>query len=140
MLVSDVMTEDPSFVNSDQTFGEAVIVLLEKHVRHLPVLEDGVVVGIVSDRDLRGSSGASDLADLFDDPTRLLRLMTQRVSDIMSPDVIAVTPERDLRYAVDLLIEHQVGALPVVDPGSNKLVGIVSYIDALRALRDLAWG
>jgi acetoin utilization protein AcuB len=55
----------------------------------------------------------------------------------MTSDVITVHPESDASEAIDLMIEHRVGALPVVEPDSTKLVGIVSYVDALRAARDL---
>jgi acetoin utilization protein AcuB len=54
----------------------------------------------------------------------------------MSPDVIAVAPEAELGEVVDLLLEHRVGAVPVVRPETGELIGIVSYIDVLRVLRD----
>jgi acetoin utilization protein AcuB len=55
----------------------------------------------------------------------------------MTTDVISVNPETELEEVVDLMIEHKIGAVPVVEADSSKLVGIVSYIDALRAARDL---
>jgi CBS domain-containing protein len=48
-----------------------------------------------------------------------------------------VNPGDDLVEAIDLMIEHQIGAVPVVESGSTELVGIVSYVDALRAAREL---
>jgi acetoin utilization protein AcuB len=54
----------------------------------------------------------------------------------MSADVVAVGPEAELGAIVDLLIEHRVGAVPVVKPESGELIGIVSYVDVLAALRD----
>jgi acetoin utilization protein AcuB len=48
-----------------------------------------------------------------------------------------VDPETEVSEAIDLMIEHRIGALPVVEPDSTKLVGIVSYVDVLRAARDL---
>lgn len=43
----------------------------------------------------------------------------------------------DVVEAIDLMIEHRIGAVPVVEPGTGELLGIVSYVDALRAARDL---
>lgn len=138
MLVGKHMTEDPHWINKAATVGEAAIALDKAHVRHLPVLSDGVVVGIVSDRDLR--SVAPQVDELRNDPSGLMERLGAPVTELMSSEVASVTPERDLQNAIDLLLEKGVGALPVVDPGSGRLVGMLSYVDALRALRDLAWG
>jgi acetoin utilization protein AcuB len=54
----------------------------------------------------------------------------------MSSDVICVEPETDLSDVVALLLEHKIGAIPVVDPDTRAVVGIVSYIDVLRAVQD----
>jgi len=55
----------------------------------------------------------------------------------MSLDVIAAEPETELGDIVDVLVAHKVGALPVVHPDTRELVGIISYVDVLRALQDL---
>lgn len=140
MIVSEVMTEDPVFVNVEQTVGDAVAALLESHVRHVPVLKEGVVVGILSDHDLQSSGVPTDVRQLLADAPRLQALLNQPVAKLMTCDAVTLTPDRDLTDAIDLIIQHRIGAIPIVDPGSNKLVGIVSYIDALRALRSSAWG
>lgn len=132
------MTEDPIFVTTDAAVGDAVLALLNCGARHLPVLKDGVLMGVVSDRDLR--SGTPGLDEVLREPARLLNRLSRPVTELMSTHVLSMTPDDDLEDAVDLLIEHRVGALPVVDPGSHHLVGILSYVDALRALRELAWG
>jgi CBS domain-containing protein len=54
----------------------------------------------------------------------------------MSADVVAAEPETDVSELVTLFIEHKVGAIPVVVPDTRRVVGIVSYIDILRALRE----
>jgi acetoin utilization protein AcuB len=51
--------------------------------------------------------------------------------------VVTVNPESDVAEVIDLMIEHKIGAVPVVEADSTRLVGIVSYVDALRAARDL---
>ena len=55
----------------------------------------------------------------------------------MSPDPVSVLPEATLGEVVELLIEGRIGAVPVVEPGSLRVVGIVSYVDVLRAVQDL---
>lgn len=137
MLAADVMTEDPLWVEVHATLGDAVRKLLEAGVRHLPVLEKGVVVGMLSDRDLR--SGSSSLLRADDWPGELSKYLGEPVKSLMSEPVQAVMPDSDLKDAVDLMLRAHVGAVPVVDPESNRLVGIISYLDVLRAMSDLLW-
>jgi CBS domain-containing protein len=58
------------------------------------------------------------------------------VAEVMSANVLTVTPETDLSEIVDLMVEEKVGALPVVETERDVLVGMVSYVDVLRAARD----
>ncbi len=138
MRVDEVMSEDPVWVDLEATVGESIRRLLETHVHHLPVLKAGVVVGIVSDRDLRAV--ASTLPALREDPGGWAARSDEPIANVMSANVFSVPPDADLVNVVDLMLEHHVGAIPVLDPGSAKLLGIVSYIDVLRALRPSIWG
>lgn len=106
--------------------------LLELDVRHLPVVDEGQLVGIVSDRDFRQ---VSVLLGGAGSPDGLQRLLARPVSDFMSSDVISVDPEAEIDEIIDIMIEQKVGALPVV-ASNSELIGIVSYIDVLRAARD----
>ncbi len=134
MLAADVMTEDPAWIDAGALAGEAIRSLLVRGVRHLPVLDRGVVVGMLSDRDLE--NGTALLASL-DQPDQLASYLKEPVSKLMTPSVMEVEPTSDLKDAVSLMVTHRVGAVPVVDPGSRKLVGIISYVDVLRAIQDL---
>jgi acetoin utilization protein AcuB len=117
---------------ASSSIGTVMHKLFEIDVRHLPIVDDGELVGIVSDRDLREvvsrllSEGVTDLRQRLAAP----------IADLMSADVVSVDPETELAEAADLMIEHRVGALPVVSPSTTKLVGIISYVDILRAVRD----
>ncbi len=134
MIALDVMAEDPRWVEENATVGEAVRILDDVAVRHLPVLRDGVVVGIVSDRDLR--SALPPVATLEADPVSLLSWLDTAVAEIMTQPVTTVEPDRDVLDVVDRLLEEHIGAVLVVDPDSNRLAGVISYVDILRALRD----
>ena len=73
----------------------------------------------------------------FEHPREIAKRLGRPISDAMSPDVISVNPETEVSEVIDLMIEQNVGAIPVVEADSAKLVGIVSYVDALRAARNL---
>ena len=133
MVVEDIMSEDPFAVEVTEPLGEVVEKLLEADVRHLPVVEDGGLVGILSDRDLRVVAMVADGRDAVPETVSL----SSPVGEIMSADVLAVNPEDDVKVVIDIMIEEKVGAVPVVEADSSRLVGIVSYIDALRAARDV---
>jgi len=134
MVVEEIMSRNPFAVQVTESLGKVMTKLREADVRHLPVLEGDTLVGIVSDRDIR-SYELPALLEL-DDPSRARSLLKTPIGEIMSGDVVSVNPETDVGEVIDLMIEQKIGAVPVVDPDSTQLVGIVSYIDALRAARD----
>lgn len=125
MVVQQVMTQNPATVEVGDSLGRVEGVLLELDVRHVPVMDHGELKGIISDRDLgpwRTEDGGLRKA--------------ARAGQIMSADLITVNPESELTEVVDTMLEHKVGALPVVDASTQALVGIISYIDVLRAFRS----
>lgn len=135
MNAQDIMTANPSSVTAETSIAEAAEILSSLDVRHLPVVRGNEVVGILSDRDLR-SIGMPRLLD--DERLDRLRERTLApVSTIMNPDVVTVYPETDVHEVIDQLLEYKIGAAPVVDPATGDLMGIVSYIDVLRAIRPL---
>ncbi|GMV12341.1 MAG: CBS domain-containing protein [Polyangiaceae bacterium] len=122
MRVQTVMTEDPIWLDFRATTGEAARKLSDKRVHHLPVLKEGVVIGMISERDLRDA--VPDIS----------------VTRVMSDHPVTVTPDTDLKDVADRMIEQHIGAVIVVDPESSRLVGIVSYVDVLRCVREALWG
>lgn len=135
MVVEDVMTEDPITVQSSTSIRKVIATLFEGDVRHLPIVDGDQLVGIVSDRDLRAFLAPSMLE--LEKPDEVQRRLGQAVSSVMNADVVSVTPQTDLSEVIDMMIDQRVGAVPVVRPGTQELVGIVSYIDVLRAAADL---
>lgn len=134
MTVDEIMTEDVTTVEETASIGDALQLLEELDIRHLPVVRGGEIIGMLSDRDLRsiGLSLVSDLESLDQVRAR----MEPTVSTLMQGGVVSVDRSAELSEVIDLMLEERVGAVPVVEEDSADLVGIVSYVDVLRALRD----
>lgn len=136
MRADEIMTREVTTVRANQTVAEAIEVLAERGFRHLPVLDDtGHVVGILSDRDLRALGASRTL----DPHTRegLEARIHEPVARVMSAGVATVRPDADVREIIDTMLEAAVGAVPVLDHDTDTMVGIVSYVDVLRAVRDM---
>jgi len=130
MVVGDYMTKAPITVGEDTSMKEAVELLRQYHIRHLPVVQGHFLVGIVSDRDIRKAS-PSLLSGV--DMTEYEEVLGNTpVSRVMTREPFTVTAGTDLREAVQLLVDKKVGAIPVMD--GKDLVGIFSEIDAFKLL------
>ena len=125
--VFDVMSNDPLTVSPSDTVGKAEELMYENHYRQLPVVENKQLIGIVSDRDIRSFLAHPS----FVEPEKRARALRTKVNEIMTAKPLTVSPEDDLREAVELLIEEKIGGIPVVDE-TEGLVGIVTYVDVLR--------
>jgi acetoin utilization protein AcuB len=136
MLAEEIMTEDVVTIPETARLGDALQVMQERDVRHVPVVRGSEIVGILSDRDLRGVGAA-----LINDMETLERVRTRLsapVTTLMSTDLITAGRETSVEEIIDLFLEEKISAVPVVDEESGELVGIVSYLDVLRSLRDRA--
>jgi acetoin utilization protein AcuB len=131
MLAREYMSPDPFVVHGTDSIGSVLAAMMEADVRHLPVVENGMLLGIVSDRDLRRS------LDVIPGPGRGggQDALERPISDLMSSDVINVNPETEMVEVIDLMLDHRIGAIPVVEGDNLRVVGILSYIDILRAAR-----
>ena len=127
--VRDLMTPRPIFVAPHTPVDEARTLMQQHRIRHLPVLDHGELVGIVSDRDIRLAlpSPATSLS-VYEIGYLLTRLT---VAEIMTRDPLTITPERPITEAIKRMLAHKVGALPVVAAG--QLVGIVTRTNLLQA-------
>ena len=135
MIARDVMTPDPLTVTPQTSIAEAWDLMRELAVRHVPVVEDGVLVGMLSDRDLAQVNIARVLR--VEGADALREELKTPIVEIMTSDVISVEPDTEMGEVIGLLIEHKIGALPVVEAGTQEVLGIISYVDVLRALQDL---
>ena len=119
-LVGHWMTSRPITITPEERLPHAVELMQQHRFRSLPVVGDGKLVGIVTDRDIR---------------TNLNHLESLEVGKVMTTKVISVTPHTSVWDAARLLSERKIGAMPVVDEG--VLVGIVSTSDLLKACSEL---
>jgi acetoin utilization protein AcuB len=133
MLVEDAMTKSVLTLTPGQSLRDAINLLRSKRIRHLPVVEEKKLVGIVTDRDVKRATPSvlSGVAKEEYDSA----LATIKVGQLMTREPITVTRKSKLKAAVEIFIEQKVGALPVVDNG--HLVGILTEIDILRVAHDL---
>lgn len=127
--VKDIMTAHPFQMTSSETVAAALDMLkVHPDIRHLPVMDDEELVGIVSERDLRSMVGY--LSGLSKGKQKGEIYLQFSVDCVMTRDVITVSPNDAILRVAHLFGERKIGVLPVLDGG--KLVGIVSYIDLLN--------
>jgi len=125
--VADWMTEGVLAVETYDSIGIARELMAKHRINQLPVLDNDVVVGIVTDRDLRDAYPTSmAIAE-----TKKIDEFAARytVEEVMSHDVFTVNPDTPLTTAVALLRRHRIGSLPVIE--SKSLVGIITRSDIL---------
>jgi CBS domain-containing protein len=130
--VEQVMTARPITVEAQASLSDAAEALLQGGFRHLPVVgADGRPVGIVSERDVRAALGT----DLYGFTRATVEALGEAVSEVMTPDPVAVRVGTRLGAALDSFASERVGAVLVVDE-AERLRGILSYVDVLLWLRD----
>lgn len=129
LRVRDAMTREVITLEPEDSAARAWGICRDKGIRHLPVVEDGRLLGLVSDRDLRDVSpprGGRDQENT---------LGWVRVREIMSKDLYAIHPLDTIDHAAREIHDHKIGCLPVVDEG--KVVGIITSQDMMRTLAFL---
>lgn len=137
MRVAELMTTKVFTVEPHDLIDRVFFLIHYEKIRHLPVVEKGKLIGIVSDRDLYkalGPKSNSNAIETNKDSTQL-HVVSQKVAHIMHRGVYTVAPETLLSEAALMLAEHRIGALPVVE--KDKLVGILSATDILRVFAKL---
>jgi acetoin utilization protein AcuB len=132
MLVRNWMRRSAITVEPETGVKSAYLLLKKNRIRQLPVVKDGMLIGIVTDRDLR----KPELSVVFSSRNDLYKLEDRfKVGDIMTMEVITVTENTPIEEAVNLLLKHKINGLPVVSTG-GRLSGIITTSDILGAF---AW-
>ena len=121
-IVSEIMTRDVISLPPSATLGEARTLMQRHHIRHLLVLEDNALVGLVSQRDILAAQESS-----LEKDHNGACLHQHQLSEIMIQNVATVSPRAGIREAAQYLQKYKYGCLPVTDKG--KLVGIVTDSD-----------
>lgn len=134
MLVREIMTTRVATVSMDDRLNVIKEIFEQAHFRHLLVVEDDLLVGVISDRDLLRA--LSPYLDTDAEMTRDTDTLNRRAHQIMSRQPITIAPDRPLQEAARLMLERHVSCLPILEDGA--LVGILSWRDLLRVMFDLA--
>jgi acetoin utilization protein AcuB len=132
--VKDLMVRPATTIRWDATVGAAWKLMKAGKIRHLPVLsEDGRLVGIGTDRDLREVILDPSIQEQLGNLARALNIL--RVKQVMTWGVVTVRPGTDIREAARIMRDQRIGALPVEEAGRG--VGILTGTDVLRAFVEV---
>jgi acetoin utilization protein AcuB len=129
MIVRDIMTAKPLTVDPATPILDARQRMTDRRIRHLVVTEGARVVGIITDRDIRLNLPSPATSLSVWEINYLLARLT--VGEVMTRSVIVIDSDRPVAETARIMVDHKIGALPVVDGGN--LVGIVTESDFVRA-------
>ena len=132
-VVREIMMGSPVTLKPEDTLDLANDVISLGRIRHLPVVEDGRLVGLLSERDLMGAATTKLFGLKQRSKSALLK--TVMIKDVMKKKVVTVKPETTIKETARLMKEKKIGCVPVVDEGN--LVGLVTTTDLLRYLEEL---
>jgi acetoin utilization protein AcuB len=134
MLVKDWMTKDPVTITDETSMMKAIHMMKERRFRRLPVLHEGKLVGLVTDRDLKEASPSK--ATTLDVHELYYLLAELQIKEIMTRNPLAVSPEDTVEHAAQLMLEKTISGLPVVDK-TGYLVGIITQSDVFKAFMHI---
>jgi CBS domain-containing protein len=127
MKIKDIMVKEVATLDVNDELSLANDIMRLGRIRHLPVVDGARLVGIISERDLFRSSLAQALGYGAKATRDLMKAL--HIKDIMVSQVITVSPESEVKAAVQLMVDKKIGCLPVVE--DDHLVGLVTETDIL---------
>lgn len=146
-VAKDIMTKHVATIHSQETIHDALLLMGENRLSALPVVnQTGKCVGMISQSDIISMARDKDIedsemvaaknsaADLLFGGVALDEITNERVEDMMSDRVVMAAPDESVTEVADKMLEQEVHHIPVVD-GEDRLIGIVSTMDILAALR-----
>jgi acetoin utilization protein AcuB len=133
MFVADWMTREVVTIAPDDSVAHAMHLMRDRKIKHLPVLKDGRLVGVISDRDIKAFAPSKATALDVYEINYLLAKAT--VKEAMGPQLTTTAPDTPVEGAALVMLEGNIGCLPVLD--GEQLVGIISDRDIFRALVDV---
>jgi CBS domain-containing protein len=132
LTVRELMVNNPTTLDINETLDLAEDIMKLGRIRHMPVVEEGKLVGIVSQRDLFRSALITALG--FGRKTTRALVKTIRIKEIMTKKVITIAPETSVKDAAREMVQRKIGCLPVVQ--DDRLVGILTETDILRHVAE----
>ena len=132
-LVKDLMRTPVVTIASDAGLDRALLMMRSQRIRHLPVVENGMMVGLISDRDLRLSMAEMEQGPGGAPKGYYLPALT-KVKTVMITNVVTAQPEMPLSKAATIMSERKFGALPVLESDGRRPIGIITETDMLRLL------
>ena len=133
--VRDIMQTKLVTISASERLSMVEDIMTLGRVRHMPVVQSGRLVGVVSERDLLRAS-LSGLSQHHDAERRAF-LHVVEISRVMSTPPVVIDPDSTIREAALLMADRKIGCLPVVEGSSKHIVGIVTETDMLRVLAQL---
>jgi len=133
MLVGERMSKPIIIVTPDLPINEAVNLMKREHIRRAPVVKDGKLVGIVSDKDLLNASPSAATTLSIWELNYLISKI--KVSEVMSKNVITVTEDTPIEQAARIMADNKIGGLPVMNDGN--VVGIITETDLFKMFLEL---
>jgi acetoin utilization protein AcuB len=134
MLIKDWMAKDPITMTEDTSMIKAIHIMKERRFRRIPVVADGKLVGMVTDRDLKEASPSK--ATTLDVHELYYLLAELQVQEIMSRNPISVSQDDTVEHAAQIMLEHTISGLPVLDK-QDRVVGIITQSDVFRAFMHI---
>ena len=133
--VSEIMTEDPVFVDRTTKISEVAAIFSDHNFTHLPVVEGEKILGIVSLSDLLRVSYSDSFGE---DERQMLAVLdnVKSIDDLMTENPTTIGPRSTLRDAARVLARESFHALPVVEPKTDKFIGIVTTSDIMQYLAE----
>lgn len=136
MLVKDRMTPDPVTISPDTSFPEAFRIMREKRIRHLPVLENKKLIGVVARTDLlHASPSPATSLSVFEISYLMANL---HIREVMSTPPVTVPEDLPLEEAASIMVEKKIGCLPVMRDG--EMVGLITETDIFETFVEILGG
>lgn len=148
LRIRELMNREVAALGPQATVAEALQLCIERRIRHVPVLDEGRLVGIVSDRDLREAGSEAGAEETVEQAAELMEV---RLADVMARSVVTAHPQDPVGYAARQMEGRRINALPVVEEpvesmeggdssgaqSGSELLGMVTSTDLMRALAAL---
>lgn len=132
VLVSSIMTKNVVKLNLSDDLTKAEILFKKHHIRHIPIVNGNVIIGMLSYTDLLRISFADAIEDEDDVDTTVYNMFT--IEQVMAKKLVSISPETTIKEAAQILASKEFHALPVCE--GDLLVGIITTTDLIKYLID----